>query len=205
MKINYHKLFLEELETIRDKKPSLLLHVCCGPCSSNIIKELTDYFDITILYSNSNIYPATEYQRRFQELLDFIKHYQPSIAVKEIAYQPLQWLQQTASWATEPEGGKRCYQCYQLRMEDAYHYAHTHGFDYWTTVLSVSPHKNSQWINEIGATMTNQQTKFLYSDFKKDNGYYKSVQIAKEYDLYRQDYCGCTYSYQEMLIRKKES
>lgn len=204
MKVNYHKKFLEELDKINDKKPTLLLHVCCGPCSSNVIKELSNVFNLTIYYSNSNIYPDTEYQRRFQELLSFIQAYQPSINVIEKSYEPKTWLQKNAPLAKEKEGGKRCYQCYQMRMQDAYEYANTHNFDYWTTVLSVSPHKNSQWINEIGASFHTQKTKFLFSDFKKDNGYYKSVEMAKKYDLYRQDYCGCVYSYHEMLNRKTD-
>jgi predicted adenine nucleotide alpha hydrolase (AANH) superfamily ATPase len=201
--INYHQQFLAELETIGTTKPTLLLHVCCGPCSSNTIKELSKYFRITVFYSNSNIYPNTEYLRRYQELLDFIKCYQPDIKVIEQTYNPKQWLQQTKEFMNEPERGKRCYLCYQLRMQDAYTYASNHHFDYWTTVLSVSPHKSSQWINEIGATLSNEDTKFLHSDFKKDNGYYKSVQMAKEFNLYRQEYCGCVYSYQDMLKRKK--
>jgi len=204
MKINYHKKFLEEIEKIKDNKPSLLLHVCCGPCSSNVIKDLSDLFNLTIYYSNSNIYSHTEYDRRYQELLAFIKAYQPSINVIENEYEPKKWLQINAPLAKEPEGGKRCYQCYQMRMQDAYNYARAHNFDYWTTVLSVSPHKNSQWINEIGASFENQNTKFLFSDFKKDNGYYKAVQMAKEFDLYRQEYCGCIYSYQHMLNKKTD-
>lgn len=202
MKINYHTVFLEELQKIGDSKPRLLLHVCCGPCSSNVIKELMEYFDITIFYNNSNIYPDTEYQRRYHELLEFIHRFQPTIPVIEKTYNPKQWLMTTKSLSTEPEGGKRCYQCYQLRMEDAYEYAKENQFDYWTTVLSVSPHKNSQWINEIGASYPQIVTKFLHSDFKKDNGYYKSVQMTKEYDLYRQEYCGCIYSYNDMTKRR---
>lgn len=203
MKINYHKIFLEELDVIGDSKPNLLLHVCCGPCSSNVIRELSEYFNITIYYSNSNIYPEEEYKRRYQELLDFIKRYQPTIKVIEKLYDNKIWLQETKLLAGEPEGGKRCYQCYRMRMQDAYNYAKEHNIDYWTTVLSVSPHKNSQWINEIGLSFINENTKFLCSDFKKDNGYYKSVQMAKEFDLYRQDYCGCIYSYNDMLKRKE--
>lgn len=207
MKINYDKKFKEELEKIKGSKPSLLLHVCCGPCSGNVIKEICELFDITIYYSNSNIYPDQEYHRRYQELLSFIerfnKDYHQNIQVIEKKYQPISYLNDISIYKNEPEGGKRCYLCYQKRMNDAYQYACHHHFDYWTTVLSVSPHKNSQWINEIGANYSTDQTKFLFSDFKKNNGYLKSVKFADQYQLYRQNYCGCIYSYQDMLQREK--
>lgn len=208
MKINYDLKFKEELNKIKDTRPSLLLHVCCGPCSGNVIKELIDIFDITIYYSNSNIYPSEEYLCRYHELLSFIeqfnKDYHQNIKVIEQAYQPKIYLNDLAKYKDEPEGGKRCYLCYQKRMNDAYHYSLEHEFDYWTTVLSVSPHKNSQWINEIGASYPQDKTKFLFSDFKKNNGYLKSVRFADSYHLYRQNYCGCVYSYNDMLKRKKE-
>ena len=205
MKINYNLKFKEELKKISGSKPSLLLHVCCGPCSGNVIKEISEYFDITIYYSNSNIYPEHEYQRRYEELLSFINQFNPTIKVIEDPYLPQAYLKDISIYKDEPEGGKRCHLCYQKRMEKSYQYAQIHHYDYWTTVLSVSPHKNSQWINEIGASFNQEQTKFLFSDFKKDNGYLKSVRLADQYNLYRQSYCGCIYSYQEMLKRKNET
>ena len=208
MKINYDLKFKEELALLKDTKPTLLLHVCCGPCSGNVIKEIADKFNITIYYSNSNIYPRDEYLRRYQELLSFINQfnhdYDQHIEVIEQDYQPELYLKDLSLYKDEPEGGKRCYLCYKKRMNDAYQYAKDHHFAYWTTVLSVSPHKNSQWINEIGGSYPQEHTKFLFSDFKKNNGYLKSVQFADSYHLYRQNYCGCIYSYQEMLQRKKE-
>ena len=207
MKVNYDLKFKEELEKIKGTKPRLLLHVCCGPCSGNVLKEISEFFDITIYYSNSNIYPDTEYFRRFNELKDFIiafnRDFNTNIQVIEKEYKPKEYLQDIAIYKDEVEGGKRCYLCYQKRMDDAYHYAKDNHFDYWTTVLSVSPHKNSQWINEIGASYDNTDIKFLFSDFKKNNGYLKSVQFASLYNLYRQNYCGCVYSYQDMLQREK--
>lgn len=207
MKMNYNIKFQEELKKIIDSRPSLLLHVCCGPCSGNVIKEIANIFDITIYYSNSNIYPNQEYYRRYQELLTFIKEFNQDfghqIKVIEDPYQPKEYLDEIAIYKNEPEGGKRCFLCYQKRMTQAFKYANTHKFDYWTTVLSVSPHKNSQWINEIGASFEQTKTKFLYSDFKKNNGYLKSVQLANQYHLYRQSYCGCIYSYQDMLKREE--
>ena len=207
MKINYDIKFKEELEKIGDSKPSLLLHVCCGPCSGNVIREIADKFKITIYYSNSNIYPSEEYHRRFEELKTFLgsfnKDYNQSISVIEDPYSPKDYLEKISVYKDEPEGGKRCYLCYQERMKQAYNYALKNNFDYWTTVLSVSPHKNSQWINEIGASFDQQSIKFLFSDFKKNNGYLKSVRFADKYHLYRQSYCGCVYSYQDMLKRTK--
>ena len=170
-------------------------------------KEISEFFDITIYYSNSNIYPDTEYFRRFHELENFIQcfnqDFNQNIQVVEKEYQPKEYLKDISQYKDEPEGGKRCYLCYSKRMKDAYDYASLHHFDYWTTVLSVSPHKNSQWINEIGASFPQEKTQFLFSDFKKNNGYLKSVKFAALYNLYRQNYCGCVYSYQDMLEREK--
>lgn len=208
MKVNYDLKFQEELEKIKNQKPSLLLHVCCGPCSSNIIKELCTHFHITIYYSNSNIYPPEEYQRRFQELLHFIerfnKDFQQSISVIEDPYNHSEWVSHLYPLKDLPEGSLRCRLCYSLRMRRAFDYANIHHFDYWTTVLSVSPHKNSQWINEIGAPWQNETTKFLFADFKKNDGYLKSTQMTKEYGMYRQNYCGCMFSYEDMLKRESQ-
>ncbi len=206
-KRNFDLLFKKELENIQGTRPTLLLHVCCGPCSSNVLKELCEYFDITLFYANSNIHPEKEYHRRFQELLDFVirfnEDYSQNIQVIEDPYRPLEFLNHLNPLKDEKEGGKRCYLCYNLRMETTYRYATLHNFDYWTTVLSVSPHKNSQWINQIGEAKSQEKTRFLYADFKKNNGYKKSVDMASEYGLYRQNYCGCLYSYMDMLEREK--
>ena len=201
MKINYDIKLQEELEKIKDIRPKLLLHVCCGPCCSNVVKELSEYFDITIYYSNSNIYPKEEYTRRYKELLTFINRfnvdYHQNIEVYEDIYNHEDWISNEYPLKELPEGSLRCKLCYSLRMRRAYDFAVSHHFDYWTTVLSVSPHKNSQWINQIGEQW--QKVKFLY------DGYLKSTQMTKEYNMYRQNYCGCEFSYQEMLERKKDS
>lgn len=208
-KRNFDLLYKKELEKIMGTRPSLLLHVCCGPCSSNVLKELCEQFEITILYANSNIYPEKEYQRRFQELVDFIaqfnQDYSQNILVIEEPYRSLEFLNHLNPLKDEKEGGKRCYLCYSLRMESAYRYAASHHFDYWTTVLSVSPHKNSQWINQIGESKPQDKTHFLYADFKKNNGYKKSVEMASQYSLYRQNYCGCLFSYTDMLERTSKT
>lgn len=207
MKINYDLKLQDELQKIQGSKPTLLLHVCCGPCSSNVIKELCQYFHITIYYSNSNIYPQDEYQRRYQELLSFIerfnKNLHQNIKVIEDPYNHPEWMSHMYALKELSEGSLRCRLCYNLRMRRAFDYAKIHHYDYWTTVLSVSPHKNSQWINEIGDSWQMSQPKFLYADFKKNNGYLKSTQMTKEYDMYRQNYCGCMFSYEEMLKREK--
>lgn len=208
MKINYDLKLQEELEKIGDKKPTLLLHVCCGPCSSHVIKELCSHFHITIYYSNSNIYPVEEYQRRRDELITFVQQFnndfQQNIKVIEDTYNHEEWLSNEYPLKDFPEGSIRCRLCYSLRMRRAYDYALIHHFDYWTTVLSVSPHKNSQWINEIGQQWQKNNTKFLFADFKKNNGYLKSVEMTKQYQMYRQNYCGCEFSYKEMLERHQK-
>lgn len=206
MKINYDLKLQEELKKIGNTRPTLLLHVCCGPCSSNVIKELCEHFQITIYYSNSNIYPQEEYQRRYLELLRFIQQfnidYHQNIQVIEDPYNHSEWISHLYPLKEFPEGSIRCRLCYSLRMRRTFDYAKINHYDYWTTVLSVSPHKNSQWINEIGGAWTSDKTKFLYADFKKNNGYLKSTQMTKEYHMYRQNYCGCMFSYEEMLKRE---
>ena len=207
MKINYDLKLQEELKKIEGTKPTLLLHVCCGPCSSHVLKELCEHFYITIYYSNSNIYPQSEYQRRFQELLYFIERfnedYHQNIQVIEDPYNHSEWMSHLYPLKEFPEGSIRCKLCYSLRMRKTFDYAKINHYDYWTTVLSISPHKNSQWINEIGDQWQRESPKFLYADFKKNNGYLKSTQMTKEYNMYRQNYCGCMFSYEEMLEREK--
>lgn len=203
-KVNYNLKHKEELKKLEGQRPTLLLHACCGPCSTNIITTLYDKFEITVFYSNSNIYPESEYLRRRDELIDFIEEFNQthnsSIKVIEDKYEPEIYLCQLGTYGAVREGGKRCYLCYQLRLEKSAKYAALNGFEYYTTTLSVSPHKNSQWINQIGAMMAKKETKWLYSDFKKENGYQKSCAIADSYDMYRQNYCGCLYSYEQMKL-----
>lgn len=208
MKINYDLKFKEELQKIKGTKPTLLLHVCCGPCSGNVIREIADSFDITIYYSNSNIYPLEEYQRRFQELVRFIQQFNQDfhqdIKVIEDPYNHSEWISHMYPLKELPEGSLRCKLCYNLRMRRAFDYARINHYDYWTTVLSVSPHKNSQWINEIGNSWQKEKPRFLYADFKKNDGYLKSTQMTKQYNMYRQNYCGCMFSYEEMLKRENQ-
>lgn len=186
------KELLQELKK-KEKKPTLLIHSCCGPCSTYPLSILKDIFDITIYYYNPNIYPKEEFEKRAEEEYSFIKRFDPSIKMikEEANYQV--YLDEVAGYTHLEEGSKRCYQCYQFRIKKTSEVATTNGFDYYSTVMSVSPYKNSDWINELGKKYE-LGAKFLYSNFKKEEGYKKSIQMSKEYDLYRQDYCGCAFS-----------
>ena len=180
--------------------PKLLLHSCCAPCSSYVLSYLTNYFDITILYYNPNIFPEEEFEKRYVELEKFIQEFpfKNKITLKRGNYQYEEYEKQIDGYQQEREGGKRCYLCYYLRMEESMRYAKEHNFDYMTTTLSISPHKNAIWINEIGKELEEKYgVSYLYSDFKKKDGYKTSITLSKKYGLYRQDYCGCVYSRKE--------
>ena len=202
--MNDYTKMLTTLESLSERK-RLLLHSCCGPCSSYVITFLSKYFDITVLYYNPNIFPETEYLHRKSEQKRLIE-----ILSKEFKIDFIDGDYDYESYLTfvnkEPfikEGGLHCYQCYLYRMEYTAKVAKKLNYDYFTTTLSVSPYKNSDYINEIGANLeTKYQINYLYSNFKKQEGYKKSIELSKKYDLYRQDYCGCAYSLKE---RKKEN
>lgn len=274
-KHNFDKLFSLELERIArspdfpDKKPRLLLHACCGPCSSAVLERLADFFDISIFYYNPNIHPAAEYERRLAELAFFLeKRYgsaknergedtdtnrcdcadtqrcgnadkigcrnsdkKSRLPLIRTDYNPDDFfaavnIKDFPERAQEPERGERCFACYRLRMKKAALYALENGFDYFTTTLSISPHKDAAKINAIGAALE-QELKapcsasnaslgqniavphYLYADFKKRNGYKRSLEISADYGLYRQDYCGCIYSKQNSeahrAVQQKQS
>ena len=179
-------------------RPALLLHACCGPCSSAVLEALCRYFDITVLYYNPNTWPEAEYRRRGEELARFVAEAHPfGVKVVEGEYLPAQFYEAVKGLEQEPERGGRCTVCYRLRMEYAARYAQAHGFDWFTTTLSISPHKDAARINEIGQALEKQYgVRHLPSDFKKENGYLRSLQLSAEYGLYRQDYCGCLFSAQ---------
>ncbi len=184
------------------KKPKLLLHSCCGPCSTHVINLLHNYFDITIYYYNPNIYPNSEFDRRLNTQIELLSKldYQVNLIVEKAPYEV--FLENIKEYSHLPEKSMRCYNCYLFRMKKLQEQAIKNNFDYFTTTLSVSPHKNSKWINEIGNLLDTNKCKYLYSDFKKENGYLESTMLAREYDLYRQDYCGCEYSLEESIKRK---
>ena len=202
MNVNYNTLMEKEIATFQSKK-KLLLHSCCGPCSSSVISRLRDYFDITILYYNPNIEPLEEYEKRKEEQKRFLKEFDPSILLMDIDYDHEAFLKIAKNLESEPEGGARCKKCFYLRLEKCGSLAKEHQFDSFGTTLTVSPYKNAQVINKLGLEVEKKlyesnkdkifNTKFLVSDFKKREGYKKSIELSKKYNLYRQDYCGCLY------------
>ncbi len=194
-----------------NRKPSLLLHACCAPCSSYVIEYLSAYFDITIYYYNPNIYPEAEYSRRLNELKKFLPEFCKAngraVKLIEASYNPEEFfdatnVNQEPELKAEPERGERCRRCYEFRMKKAYEYAVRNDFDWFTTTLSISPFKDVDKINVIGKQLeTCGKTKFLTSDFKKKNGFKRSLELSKEYGLYRQDYCGCVFSKESNLLK----
>ena len=194
--MNYQIVLENTLKNLKDKK-TLLLHACCAPCSSYVIEYLSNYFAITILFYNPNINNDTEYNKRLQELERFVKEFKTNNHVKVISlgYNHDEYLQTVLGLEEEKEGGSRCLKCYRLRIEKTFEYAKQYNFDYVTTTLTISPLKNSQVINKIGSELENiYHINYLYSDFKKKEGYKRSIVLSHEYNLYRQDYCGCEFS-----------
>lgn len=185
------------------KKPSLLLHSCCAPCNSYTMIMLSEYFDLTLLYNNSNIYPETEYNTRVNELIaytnDVNKQFDLNIKVIQLKYDTVSFHKELAKVNDGREGGERCLHCYNLRMDEAYRYALEYNFDYFTTVMTISRHKNSIILNQIGEDLNEKykSEKYFFSDFKKKDGLLKSKAIIDEYDMYKQQYCGCAFSYKD--------
>lgn len=183
--------------TEEGRVPSLLLHSCCAPCSSYCLSYLAQYFHITIFYYNPNISPEEEYQKRVDEQQRLISELPTKYPVKFVQgpYELEVFFAMAAGMEELPEGGERCFACYRLRQRKAAQYAKEQGFDYFTTTLSVSPHKNAEKLNEIGLELAEEfEVPYLVSDFKKRGGYLKSIELSREYGLYRQDYCGCVFS-----------
>lgn len=192
MKINYDALMMEEISKL-DGKKKILMHSCCGPCSTACIERLKDYFDITVLYYNPNIEPIDEYNKRKETQKSVLKKL--NIKYIDCDYDNETFRLLTKELKDEPEGGKRCTVCFSLRLKGTAKRAKENGFDYFTTTLTVSPHKNSELINKLGIEIGEKVgVKFLVADFKKREGYKRSIELSKEFDLYRQNYCGCLYS-----------
>ena len=198
-KINYQKeleKLLAQLEA-EQRVPSLLIHSCCAPCSSYVLEYLSEYFKITVFYYNPNIYPESEYTKRIAEQQKLIRDMEFRYPVSFLAgkYDKEKFYEMAAGMEDLKEGGARCMKCYELRLSEAAGQAAAGGFDYFTTTLSISPMKNAQKLNEIGLRVGEEYSvKYLVSDFKKKNGYKRSIELSKEYGLYRQDYCGCEFS-----------
>ncbi len=199
MKENYHKKMLEIISENQKKQiiPTLLLHTCCAPCSTTVIARLSSHFNITVFYYNPNIEPYEEYLKRKSEQIRFLEEFE---SVNPINFLDCDWdndsfLEMAVGLEDEPEGGKRCHKCYYHRLLKTAEIAKEQNFDYFTTSLTISPYKNSQVINKIGEQLQKQYgASYLFSDFKKENGYLESIMNSKKYELYRQDYCGCHYS-----------
>lgn len=206
-KINYDKLRMDIINNL-DHVPNLLLHSCCAPCSSYVITSLTPYFDITIIYYNPNIEPYEEYNKRKEEEIRLIKEipHHHKLNILDCDYNPEVFHVLASGLEDIPEGGKRCFKCYAERLEYTAKKALELNYEYFGTTLSVSPYKNSLKINEIGEALASKyHVKFLYADFKKNNGYLKSIELSHQYNLYRQDYCGCIYSKAERLRKNNKS
>ena len=199
MNENYYLLFEKQIENIKEKKyiPSLLLHSCCAPCSSQVITSLTNYFDITILYYNPNIYPEEEYLKRKKEQIKLINEINNinKLEIIDCDYDNDIYEQEIKGLENEQEGGSRCYKCFKLRLNKTVQIAKENNYDFFSTTLTISPYKNSKLINIIGKDLEKKHNiTWLYSDHKKRDGYKKSIELSKKYNLYRQNYCGCIYS-----------
>ena len=182
------------------RTPRLLLHSCCAPCSSYVLEYLSEYFSITVFYYNPNIYPPEEFGKRVEEQERLIRELPAKhpVSFLEGPYEPERFYEMAKGLEQIPEGGERCFRCYRLRLLETAQMARAGGFDYFTTTLSISPLKNAQKLNEIGARLAEEYgVPYLFSDFKKRNGYMRSTELSAEYGLYRQDYCGCVYSLRE--------
>ena len=195
--MNYSNLLENKIAEIKAKgeKPRLLLHACCAPCSSYVLEYLNEHFDITLYFYNPNISPKEEYVFRQAELIRLVGEMGLPITVVSEKYSPEEFFEVSKGLEKEPEGGERCFKCYRLRLLKTAEYAKKNGFQFFTTTLSISPYKNAEKLNEIGGELSEKVgIDYLYSDFKKKNGYKRSIELSKEYNLYRQDYCGCIFS-----------
>lgn len=220
---NYYIEFEKQIDRIKsaEELPKLLLHACCAPCSTHCLEVLAAYFDITVYFYNPNIDEFEEYKKRLEELerlkkeADFAKN----IKIVDGSFEPDLFYEMAKGREDLPERGLRCYDCYELRLRKTAEYALKEGFDYFSTTLSISPYKNAQWLNEIGIKLENEMMQeyeqkncegikkypiFLFSDFKKKNGYKRSIELSEEYGLYRQDYCGCIFSKRDRDAKKQK-
>lgn len=208
-KRNYQKELDAVIEQVtkEGRVPSLLLHSCCGPCSSYVLEYLSRYFAITVFYYNPNIYPPEEYEHRVKEQQRFIAECTFDHPVQFVAgdYEPERFYDAVRTLEDCPEGGERCFVCYRLRLAEASKLADELGCDYFTTTLSISPHKNAAKLNEIGEELAGiTKARHLPSDFKKRGGYKRSVELSAEHGMYRQDYCGCVFSKRERERQQQE-
>ncbi len=192
----------QQMDTLLEQLPQrkrLLLHSCCGPCSSYVLEYLSKFFEITVLFYNPCIHPKEEYEHRLEEQKKIVAlpHYPNPVDLLVPPYEPQIFFETVKGLEECPEGGERCKRCFMQRLSHTAKVAGEQGFDYFATTLTVSPHKNAVVINQIGDELSSPATLYLPSDFKKKNGYKRSLELSKEYNLYRQDYCGCIFSKRE--------
>ena len=201
-KENYQRILDKTIEQLgkEGKVPSLLLHSCCAPCSSYVLEYLHEFFDITVFFYNPNISEESEYQKRKEELKRFLQTapFGKEIHMQDADYEPELFEKMAKGHENDPERGPRCAKCFRLRLEETAKYAKEGTYDYFCTTLSISPHKNADLLMQIGEELSkNYGVYYLPSDFKKKNGYKRSIELSREYDLYRQDFCGCRFSKKE--------
>lgn len=209
MKRNYQKELEQILAGFQSEDPpkKLFLHSCCAPCSSYVLEYLSSYFSITVFYYNPNIYPDEEYEKRSEEQRQFIHRFPAKYPIQFVCgdFEKERFYEAVKGFEKIKEGGERCFRCYRLRLEETAKEAKRLGMDYFTTTLSISPLKNAEKLNEIGEELARKYgVYYLNSDFKKKNGYKRSVELSKEYGMYRQDYCGCVFSKAEREMRNRE-
>ena len=207
-KINYQKELDKVIEVLQrqGRVPRLLLHSCCAPCSSYVLEYLSRYFEITVFYYNPNIYPPEEFGKRVEEQKRLIAQLpaEHPISFLDGPYEPERFYEMARGLEQVPEGGERCFKCYRLRLTETAEMASAGKYDYFTTTLSISPLKNAEKLNEIGGQLAKDYgVDYLYSDFKKRNGYKRSTELSREYGLYRQDYCGCVFSMRERRAQQE--
>ena len=206
--MNYQKELDKLIENLQKEKrvPRLLLHSCCAPCSSYVLEYLSNYFEITVFYYNPNIFPENEYTKRILEQQMLISDMKMKHPVSFLAgnYDRERFYEIAVGLEHLKEGGERCFKCYELRLEEAAKVAVDGEFDFFTTTLSISPMKNAEKLNELGKVIGQKyNVEYLQSDFKKKNGYKRSIELSKTYNLYRQDYCGCEFSFRDRQLEKK--
>lgn len=197
--MNYDIEMTNQMKSIKEGT-RLLLHACCAPCSSAVLERIASFFEVFILYYNPNITDEVEYEKRLDELKKFVSKFKAKykISVIDGRYNPEEFFKISKGLENEPERGARCYKCYELRLEETAKVADSLNIPFFATTLTLSPYKKSDWINEIGKKINDKYTSnYLYSDFKKKNGYKRSIELSDEYNLYRQNYCGCIYSKKE--------
>ena len=200
--MNYDLEMEKQMSNLKEGD-NLLLHACCAPCSTACLERLANFFKVTIFYYNPNITDEIEYKKRIEEIKKLLTLISTKYKVEllEGSYEPNKFFEMAKGLEKEPERGKRCFKCYEMRLEETAKIASKLGFNNFCTTLTLSPHKNANWINEIGKKLnTEYDSNYLYSDFKKKEGYKRSIELSKEYNLYRQDYCGCIYSKRDKQV-----